>query len=191
MSQLPATKTDRLNLLGYKEASPRKPLQALDARGKLLVEYQIFGCPHEFVRQYTRAAPVGEDPARRVPLQPGWPLTLEEAADVLRIKRRNARWISRQPVFQREFAEQLQSLRSGMKAKALLAQGEILDDRGDGSAADRKVRLQASQAILGDESRSQGVSVTVNNGIPLTAGIVIRIPEGVASPPLERLSNSE
>ena len=78
-----------------------------------------------------------------------------------------------------------------MKAKALLAQGEILDDRGDGSAADRKVRLQASQAILGDESRSQGVSVTVNNGIPLTAGIVIRIPEGVASPPLERLSNSE
>jgi hypothetical protein len=187
MSQLLVRDENRLNALGYKQASKRKPLEALDARGKLLVEYQIYGCPHEWIRQYTRLAPVGEDPWRRIPIEPGWPLTLEEAADALRIKRRNARWISRQPVFQRELAEQLQTLRNGMKARAVLAQGEILDDRGDGAAADRKVRLQAAQAILGEDTRDRSVNVTVNNGIQLTAGIVVRLPSHAASTPLENL----
>ena len=185
MSQLLVSNGDRLNALGYKLASKRKPLEALDARGKLLVEYQIYGCPHEWIRQYTRLAPVGEDPWRRIPIEPGWPLTLEEAADALRIKRRNARWISRQPVFQRELAEQLQTLRNGMKARAVLAQGEILDDRGDGAAADRKVRLQAAQAILGEDTRDRSVNVTVNNGVQLTAGIVIRLPASTNITPLE------
>ncbi len=187
MSQQLVSNGDRLNALGYKLASKRKPLEALDARGKLLVEYQIYGCPHEWIRQYTRLAPVGEDPWRRIPIEPGWPLTLEEAADALRIKRRNARWISRQPVFQRELAEQLQTLRNGMKARAVLAQGEILDDRGDGAAADRKVRLQAAQAILGEDNRDRSVNVTVNNGVQLTAGIVVRLPSHVARTPLEDL----
>jgi len=187
MSQMQVTTENRLNALGYKLASKRKPLEALDARGKLLIEYQIYGCPHAWIRQYTRAAPVGEDPGRRIPIEPGWPLTLEEAADALRIKRRNARWISRQSVFQRELAEQLQCLRSGMKARAVLAQCEILDDRGDGAAADRKVRLQAAQAILGEDIRDRSVNVTVNNGVQLTAGIVVRLPASASVTPLENL----
>jgi hypothetical protein len=72
-----------------------------------------------------------------------------------------------------------------MKARALLAQGEILEDKGENTAADRRVRLQASQTILGEESRQSPVSVTVNNNIPLTAGIVIRLPYEAASTPLE------
>lgn len=187
MSQLLVSNENRLNALGYKQASKRKPLEGLDARGKLLVEYLIYGCPHDWIRQYTRKAPTGEEPDRHVPIEPGWPLTLEEAADAVRIKRRNARWISRQPVFQRELAEQLQSLRNGMKARAVLAQGEILDDRGDGAAADRKVRLQAAQAILGEDPRDRSVNVTVNNGVQLTAGIVVRLPSHAASTPLENL----
>lgn len=187
MSQLLVSNENRLNALGYKQASKRKPLEALDARGKLLVEYLIYGCPHDWIRQYTRKAPTGEEPDRHVPIEPGWPLTLEEAADAVRIKRRNARWVSRQPVFQRELAEQLQSLRNGMKARAVLAQGEILDDRGDGAAADRKVRLQAAQAILGEDPRDRSVNVTVNNGVQLTAGIVVRLPSHAASTPLENL----
>ncbi len=88
-----------------------------------------YGCPHDWIRRYTRAAPIGEDPSSRVAIEPGWPLTLEEAADALRIKRRNARWISRQPIFQRELSEQLQALRAGMKTKALMVQGEIMETR--------------------------------------------------------------
>lgn len=190
MSQQLIGNENRLQALGYKPANRRKPLEALDARGRLLIEYQIFGCPHDWIRQYTRAAPIGEDPGRRVTIQPGWPLTLEEAADALRIKRRNARWISRQPVFQRELAEQLQSLRNGMKARAVLAQGEILDDHGDGAAADRKVRLQAARAILGEDARGRSVNVTVNNGIALQAGLVIRLPSDLPLTPLEKLSET-
>lgn len=185
MQNMDARLANRINSLGYRSANPRKNLTALDARGLLLVEYMTCGCPHDWIRQYTRKAPTGEEPDRHVPIEPGWPLTLEEAADALRIKRRNARWISRQPVFQRELAEQLQALRNGMKARALIAQGEILEDKGENTAADRRVRLQASQTILGEESRQSPVSVTVNNNVPLTAGIVIRLPHEVAPTPLE------
>jgi hypothetical protein len=174
-------KPPRLLALGYKPANPRKNLTVLDARGRLLVEYMTYGCPHDWIRQYTRAAPTGEEPSRRVPIEPGWPLTLEEAADALRIKRRNARWISRQPIFQRELSEQLQALRAGMKSKALMVQGEIMETTGENTAADRRVRLQASLAILGDESRGggNGVNVTVNNGVQLSAGLVVRLPSTV------------
>ena len=185
MREITVKSINRINALGYKAANPRKNLNALAARGLLLVEYMTCGCPHDWVRQYTRKAPTGEEPDRHIPIEPGWPLTLEEAADALRIKRRNARWISRQPVFQRELAEQLQSLRNGMKARALIAQGEILEDKGENTAADRRVRLQASQTILAEESRQSPVSVTVNNNVPLTAGIVIRLPHEVALTPLE------
>lgn len=185
MSALSEPARQRLVDLGYRRASPRKQLTALDARGRLLVEYMVHGCPHEWIRQYTRSAPIGEDPGNRVNIEPGWPLTLEEAADALRIKRRNARWISLQPVFQRELSEQLQGIREGLKIRALLTQADILEDRGENSAADRKVRLQASQAIIGDQSREGGVTVTVNNGVQLTAGIVVRLPNSAAKTPLE------
>ena len=68
-----------------------------------------------------------------------------------------------------------------------MVQGEIMETTGENTAADRRVRLQASQAILGDESRGggNGVNVTVNNGVQLTAGIVVRLPAGAATTPLE------
>ena len=80
-----------------------------------------------------------------------------------------------------------------MKTKALMVQGEIMETTGENTAADRRVRLQATQAILGDESRGggNGVNVTVNSGVQLTAGIVVRLPNSVTRTPLEDVVSEE
>lgn len=184
-----APSASRLVALGHERPlSRRKPLVELDAKARLLVEYQVNGCPHPFVSQYTRAAPSEFDPDARRPLEPGEPLRLEEAADLLRIRRRHARFIMASPIAQKELALQLQALRTGMKSQALATVGEIMQDRGENSAADRKVRLQAAQTVLGEDLRTPGVSVTVNNQTNVTnlrAGIVIRAKHNTQPSPLE------
>ncbi|WP_018407673.1 hypothetical protein [Methylocystis rosea] len=176
---------NRLQVLGHQRASKKKPLTVLDAKAQLLISYLIHGCQHDYVTQITRAAPTEFDPDARRPLEPGEPMKLEEAADLLRIRRRHARWIMAQPIAQKELALQLQSLRSGMKAQALMTVGEIMTERGENSAADRKVRLAAAQTIMGDEARGPAVNVNVGVGVQLTAGIVVRLPANVPQTPLE------
>lgn len=180
----PATK-NRLVELGHRSLSKKKPLTVLDAKAKLLIEYLTTGCPHAYVSQYTRAAPTEFDPDARRPLEPGEPLKLEEAADILRLRRRHARWIMAQPIAQKELALQLQALRSGMKAHALMTVGEIMTERGENTAADRKVRLAAAQTIIGDETRGPSVNVNVGVGVNLQPGIVIRLPANLPPTPLE------
>jgi hypothetical protein len=177
---------NRLQVLGHQRpASKKKPLTALDAKAQLLISYLISGCPYDYVTQITRAAPTEFDPDARRPLEPGEPMKLEEAADLLRIRRRHARWIMAQPIVQKELALQLQALRSGMKAHALMTVGEIMTERGENTAADRKVRLAAAQTIIGDEARGTSVNVNVGVNASLTAGIVIRLPSGLPPTPLE------
>ncbi|MFO1102482.1 MAG: hypothetical protein U1E20_06235 [Methylocystis sp.] len=176
---------NRLQVLGHQRASKKKPLTALDAKSQLLISYMVSGCPHAYVSQITRAAPTEFDPDNRRPLEPGEPMKLEEAADLLRIRRRHARFILSQPIAQKELALQLQALRSGMKAHALMTVGEILSDRGENTAADRKVRLQAAQTIIGDEARGPSVNVNVGVGVNLQPGIVIRLPANIPTTPLE------
>jgi hypothetical protein len=167
------TPRDRLVSLGHKSLSKKKPLTALDAKASLLISYLVSGCPHDYVTQITRPCPSEFDPDARRPLEPGEPMKLEEAADLLRIRRRHARWIMAQPSAQKELTLQLQALRSGMKAHALLTVGEIMSERGENTAADRKVRLQAAQTIMGDETRGPSVNVNVGVGVSLQPGIVI------------------
>lgn len=177
---------NRLARLGH-HLSPakRKPIVELNAKAKLLLEYMCTGCPHPWVSQITRASPTEDQPDRRRPLEPGEPMRLDEACDLLRIRRRRGREIMQSPAAQKELARQLQGLRSGMKARAMTVLGAILEDEGDGSAATKTVRLKAANAILGEENRNGGVTVNVNNGPVLQAGVVIRLPEGVQAPPLE------
>jgi hypothetical protein len=182
----PPTK-NRLVELGHRSLSKKKPLTALDARAKLLVEYLTTGCPHAWISQYTRAAPSEFDPDARRPLEPGEPLKLEEAADILRIRRRHARWIMSQPIAQKELALQLQALRDGHKAEALNTVVGVMRDKGEGTAADRKVSLQAASMILGDAAGPSPAkpSVNVNVGVNLQPGIVIRLPANLPPTPLE------
>ncbi|MBG0795904.1 hypothetical protein IYY11_21330 [Methylocystis sp. H62] len=178
---------NRMQVLGHERPSKKKPLTALDAKAKLLIEYQISGCPHAYVSQYTRAAPTEFDPDARRPLEPGEPLKLEEAADLLRTRRRHARWIMAQPIAQKELALQLQAMRDGHRAEALNTVVAVMRDRGDGKAADKKVRIQAASMILGDAVGQTPAksNVQVNVGVNLTAGIVIRLPSNLPQTPLE------
>lgn len=49
----------------------------------------------------------------------------------------------------------------------------MMDDPGNGLAADRAVRTKAATVLLGDEQGKGGVAVNINAGPQLTAGIVI------------------
>jgi hypothetical protein len=190
----PATKSevarrDRLVDLGHKNPRRKRTFTELDARAKLLVEYLTTGCPHPYVSQITRHSPTEDDPERRRPLEPFEPMRLEEAADLLRIRRRHARFIAAQPVFQKALATALGQMRDGHKAEALNKVADIMRAEGDGSAAWAKVNLAAAKEILGEAvgvpPAKPSVNVNVGVGVNLTAGVVIRLPAGLPPTPLE------
>lgn len=194
VSEVTARPPDRFETLGYK--SPRKKPEGgpkeLTAKHRLLIEYQLFGCPHDFVRKITRPAhqvdkDTGEVVTIQKPVEPGEPLTLIEAADLLRIRRRNARQLAGYPIFRTAFAAELQRLREGEKARSVHTMIGIRDDLGDGKAADRKVRLEASKAVLGEGEGNRGTTVNVTNqvGVQVRAGLVLRIPADAPRIPLE------
>lgn len=180
---------NRLEVLGHQRpASKKKPIVELNAAARLLIEYQVTGCPHAYVSQITRASPTEEDPDNRRPLNQGEPMRLEEAADLLRIRRRRAREIMAAPIAQKELAIQLQALRDGHKAEALNTVVSVMRDRGEGKAADKKVQVQAASMILGDAVGAPPAkpNVQVNVGVNLSPGVVIRIPASLPQTPLER-----
>lgn len=175
---LPAPKeTTRLEKRGYAPKTARKPIVELTATQRLFLQYVLYGCDKR-------------DLCEQVGVRPFEPMSVEQAADLCRIRRRFARWLFEQTAFKRAYAAGLEAIRSGYRVKALQTQGEIMQDAGDGSAAFAAVRLKASQALMGDSEGRGGtqVNVQVNNGPTLMPGVVIRLPAGVAAPPLERMA---
>jgi hypothetical protein len=184
---------DRLKSLGYRPMR-RKPdggPKELTPRHRLLIEYQVFGCPHAFVRQITRPVQELDESTGNIitvqkPIEPGEQLTLIEAADLLRIRRRNARELSSFPLYQRTLAAEVQRLRDGEKARSVGTMVKIRDDHGQGKAADRTVRLKAAQALLGEGDGNRQPSVQVNVGVVAErAGLVLRLPPDAPKTPLE------
>jgi hypothetical protein len=192
-NEVQSTVPDRLSALGYRslrrkpEGGPRE----LTARHRLLIEYQVFGCPHAFVQRITRPIQQADTSGNIVtvqkPIEPGEPLTLIEAADLLRIRRRNARELATFPMYQRAYAIEVQRLRDGEKARSIHAMIEIRDDKGAGKAADKTVRLKAAQAIMGEGEGNRGTTVNVNTsvGVAVKAGLVLRLPADAPKIPLE------
>ena len=154
---------------------------ALTARHRLLICYLIDGCGHQSLcdRIWVErpvATAEGTAKIRRRPYA-NEPLGLLEAAELLRIRKRNARELMTLPIFQREYNAELQRYRDGERAASLRTLVEVRDEPGQNKAADRKVRMQASQVLLG-ETGGAGASVTVNvGGMPLVAGVVIDMRE--------------
>ena len=136
----------------------------LGPRDKLLAEYMTVGTSHP------RAARLG------LPLNE--PLSLEQAASVLDIRRRNARQIFATPRFQKLYAKMVADMRSGAHARMVRTMIDIADDEGDGTAATKSVRLKAAKAVIG-ESDSQ---LTVNVGVQPNIGT----PIGYAYAPCNR-----
>jgi hypothetical protein len=121
----------------------------LDSRAKLLAEYMTIGTDHAR--------------ARRLGIPLNTPLSIEQAADVLDIRRRHARTISRSPKFQALAAELLGAVRSGAKGIALAKVVELVGRKVE-TAADGKLALDAATTLLEDGPKG-GVGVTINNVI--------------------------
>lgn len=153
---------NRLVDLGYN--SPRnegRVLTELNGRQQLLIEYMVFGVSNPAV-------------ARRIGTEPGTPLAIEQAADLCRIRRRNARRLSAHPVFQRAMVKAVADLRTGAHAKAQRRIIELVEEPEGAKAADRKVNLAAAMAVLGQSTGGQS-NVNVTVGVNVTPGLVIRV----------------
>jgi hypothetical protein len=174
-SSLPVPKEPtRLERRGYQPKTARKPIVELTPEQRLFLEYQLVGC----------AKP---DLCAQIGVRLHEPLSVEQAADLVRIRRRFARWLTQQPAYRREWSKGVQAIRDGQAVAAVRTQIELMNDPGDGSAAAGTLRLKASQSLLGDsEGRSSAsVNIAVNTAINLQPGLVIRIKDDLPETPLE------
>ena len=179
---VPAPAPNRLEALGRGSSLRRKPPGGpteLTARHHLLISYLIDGCQHPALlarikREKAVISEVGEPVIALVSPDVGEPLTLIEAADLLRIRRRNARELHGLPIFQKHYNAALEAYRNGERAASLRTMVEVRDAPGLDKAADRKVRLTAAAMIMGEAGNS-AANVTIHNtiGVQQVAGMVI------------------
>lgn len=164
------------------------PLTELTPKHRLLIDYVVNGVPPNkahLLDYLNRATPSENNPNASRPLVPGEPLRIEEAARVLGFRLRHARHLFTQPVFLKAHAAAVEAIRNGSKVDAIRKVVEVLHDNGDGSAAFRKVQLSAAQMLLQDQDPQAKTGVTVNVGLNLTAGVVVRLPPDAPQAPLE------
>lgn len=168
-------------------------LAKLTPAHKLLAQYMVHGVEHaSLAKAVRRHSPTEEQPDRTRPIRANEPLTLEEACTLLGMRRRYARALLTQKLMREEMNNQIEALRSGAKADAMREVIRIAGERGDDSPASRTVQLKAAQMVLGPETSGDGkAGVTVNVGVQLQPGIVIRLPADAGAPPLEGMIDDE
>lgn len=178
-----ASPADRLEALGRGTSLRRKPAAGptqLTARHHPLISYMIDGCQHpgllaRIKREKAVINEAGEPVIASISPEVGEPLTLIEAADLLRIRRRNARELHGLPIFQKAYNAAIEAYRNGERAASVRTMVEVRDAPGAGKAADRKVQLTAAAMLLGEVGGRGETNVVVNNaiGIQQVPGIVI------------------
>jgi hypothetical protein len=108
-----------------------------------------------------------------------WPLTLAQAARSCGYPMKKARnYLGDYGPFNAYRARLLKGRRESEAARNIATAVQIRDDEGEGSAADRTVRLKAISVIEGNEGKG-GVVVNVNqtsNVATISPGYVIRLP---------------
>jgi hypothetical protein len=93
------------------------------------------------------------------------PLPLATAAELLGMRKRNARQVFRLPQFQRLYAQLVGAMRTAAHAKAVRRMIELIDEPGEGKAADRSVQLKAARAVIGEADQALNVNVAIQNNI--------------------------
>jgi len=136
-----ATPGNRLKRLDAKYRAPEK-LSKLQPRHLLLIEYMTHGI----------SSPVR---CRQLRIGVDQPLSLIEAADAARVRRREARRISVDPLFVGELKRQLRAFRESLHPEAIRTMAAIMQEVGENSAADRTVRLKASTTLGRKRQRRQ------------------------------------
>lgn len=191
------TPANRLERLGHRSTVSRKPPggpPALTRRHLKLIDYMVNGCPdRDILAHIKRAVTTIEDGVqvtRMVSPEPGTPLELIEAADLLHIRRRNARSLSALPLFQKHLAKAVDDLRLGHTAEAMRTVIDVMRDPGFGKAADRKVQLEAADRILQRDSGTN-ISLQITNNVQMTAGVVIRLPASAPATALDAVKTIE
>jgi hypothetical protein len=168
----------RFERLGGRAVTPYKARREageveLGPRHRLLAEYLCYGADNARVRRL--GYPVNA------------PLTVEQASDVIGLRRRNARGIMRMPAWQALMAQMVGELKNGVKARAVGTLIGIMDDEGDGTAATKNVRFKAARELLDDGEGRGGVNVNIgiNNQVGVAnfrPGYVIRLGPSEPSP---------
>lgn len=191
---LPPRRRPRIN------TKPLIKLEDLAPRHRLLIEYMVHGVHHHTLADRIQRPcnvetfdPDGNSTGCITEMRPvaiGEPLTLIEAAILCNMRRRQARRLSMEPAFERLIARETAAKRNGAKARAWHRIETIAHDPGLGKAADRKVQLAASQALIGetDGTRNPSVNVTINNQ-HVTPGYVIDL--SPQAPQIEAKANEE
>jgi hypothetical protein len=145
-----------------------------------------------------------EETIKGVAVKAGWPLTLEQAAIFVGYRTKRARnhldGLPEFSAYRRKLLDGRRKAEAGRNLATLIA---IRDDEGENLAADRTVRIKATQAIEGVDGKA-GVVVNVNqtnNTATISPGYVIRLgkfsspPEGLptidASPELLTLDQRD
>jgi hypothetical protein len=157
---------NRLARLDAKYRAPER-LAKLTPQHVLMAQYMVYGI----------SSPVR---ARQLRVGVDVPLDFTTAADAARVRRRAARRAIVDPLFRAELAKQLKSYRESLAPEAIRTIAAIMNDAGQGLAADRTVQLKASTTLLGENaSGGGGTKVEINlggDGQRLTAGIIVRLP---------------
>jgi hypothetical protein len=126
-----------------------------------------------------------EETIKGVAVKAGWPLTLEQAAIFVGYRTKRARnHLDGLPEFSADRRKLLDGRRKAEAGRNLATLIAIRDDEGENLAADRTVRIKATQAIEGVDGKA-GVVVNVNqtnNTATISPGYVIRLGK-FSSPP--------
>ena len=153
----------------------------LTPKHRLLAQYMVHGLNSELIaRRCLRDYPIVHPDtglqigAERKPIPLGEPLTMKEAALVLRMRVRTASVLIGQPAFARFMSKEALAIRDGSRARAMRRIVEQLD-RPQIKAADAKVVQEAAALVLGDSvgAPRQQTSVNVNVGVQVTPGYVL------------------
>lgn len=172
----PAVAGNRLKRADPKKHLAPAKLTALAPEHLLMARYMVFGVD----------LPVR---ARQLKVGISEPLSFRDAALAARVRVHRARTLINDGLFRAELARQLRSFRESLAPEAVRTIAAVMNDPGQGLAADRTVQLKAASILSGDSGSSSSgtqVNVNINNGIQsLTAGIVVRLPATAKETPGE------
>jgi hypothetical protein len=174
----PAVAGNRLKRADPKKHLAPEKLSALAPEHILMARYMVWG-----ISSPTRC--------RQLKVGLDIPLSFKDAAIAARVRVHRARTLINDQLFRSELARQLRGFRESQAPDAVRVISAVMNDPGQGLAADRTVQLKAASILSGDSgggSGNGGTNVQINlggDGQRLTAGIVIRMPQSAKRTPGE------
>jgi hypothetical protein len=158
---LPASASERRFMVSRSGRITRKLVGGpprLNSRMLRMIQLMVYG--HE------------DDPERT-------PYEAADAAKAVGYRARAGRALLNAPIFSAALAREVEAMRRGEHARSLRTIVKIRDDAGENTAADRRVRLEASRTLIGgDEGEGLSVNVKVqNNSVnAIRPGYIVQLP---------------